>query len=245
MKKVLCVCLILIAVVLPVLSGCGKIEKEYDSSEAVTVLDERDNNKKDTAIPEIKSADRVMSTFFDISLYDEENYADIYLPDDFKYKVTYSGTGISMPSSYKDMVKDNWTLVETPDIKSDSKIMAGETATAVFSDSYGKKITAVFFNESTRSQALISCPIVKFSVEENFKYKTGSQYGQFWVNGVTNDSAITDVVDCLGAPSHFYSVSDNEYYLDYFLNANDRRSKITVYIDVANDGVTKIEFSKY
>ena len=210
MKKVLCTCLALVFAASVCLSGCDSMEKEYENSEAMTISGEQNSGTKaDINIPEIKSTDRVMSTYFDISLYDEENYAGIYLPKDFEYKVTYSGTSIDMPSSYMDMVKNNWTLIETADIKSDSKIMAGEATSAAFTDSYGKLITAVFFNESTRSQALISCPIIKFVIEENYKYKSGSQYGQFWVNGVTNDSAITDVVDCLGAPSHFYAVNEN------------------------------------
>ena len=246
MKKVLSACLALALVALLCLAGCDSIEREYDTSEAMTSSGGKNGGAKtDVNIPEIKSTDRVMSTFFDISLYDEENYANIYLPKDFEYKATYSGTSIDMPSSYKDMVKNNWTLVETAEIKSDSKIMAGEAASAEFTDSYGKLITAVFFNKSTRSQALISCPIVKFVVEENYKYKNGSRYGQFWVNGVSNESAITDVIECLGEPSHFYAVTEKDYYLDYFLTKEDKRSKIRVYINLPNDCVTGVEFSLY
>ena len=240
-KRVLTILALSLAVIF-CLSGCSGVDKNYGESEPEKVYGEANKNVK---IPEIKSTDRVMSTFFDISLYDEENYADIYLGKDFKYKVTYSGGVLNMPSSYKEMVKNSWTLVETAQLKSDSKIMAGETVSADFKDSYGKKVTAVFYNKSTYSESLVSCPIVKFIIEENYNYKAGSAYGQFWVNGVTNESAITDVIECLGAPSHFYAVDSNNYYLDYYISSADKRSKITVYIDIENDCVSKIEFSLY
>ena len=57
--------------------------------------------------------------------------------------------------------------------------------------------------------------------------------------------AITDVIDTLGTPSHFYKVSDNSYYLDYFATKKDRRNGITVYINPAEDSITAIEFSFY
>ena len=82
-------------------------------------------------------------------------------------------------------------------------------------------------------------------MKENFLYSKDSVYGQFWVNGVSNESAVTDVIECLGAPSHFYAVDENNYYLDYFLYEKDKRSRITVYVDVNNDCVTRMEFSLY
>lgn len=50
--------------------------------------------------------------------------------------------------------------------------------------------------------------------------------------------AITDIIDTLGTPSHFYGISENNYYLDYFISRDDRRNGITVYIDPANDSIT-------
>lgn len=74
---------------------------------------------------------------------------------------------------------------------------------------------------------------------------SNSDYGVFWLNGISNDSAITDVVELLGSPSHFYRVSEDKYYLDFFITEIDRRSGITVYVDTANDQIDSIEFSYY
>ena len=222
--------------------GCNVLDKDYGQSEPVKSSETQESNIK---IPEIKSDDEVMPTFFDISLYDEENYADIYLGKDFEYKVTYSGGVLTLPANYKAMVKNNWSLIETDSVKTDSKIMAGKSVQTAFKDPYGKEICAVFYNKSNKSKTLTSCPIVKFIVKENFLYSKDSVYGQFWVNGVSNESAVTDVIECLGAPSHFYAVDENNYYLDYFLYEKDKRSRITVYVDVNNDCVTRMEFSLY
>ena len=236
------IALILTLVMIFSLSGCSIFDKDYGTSVPVGPVSTKKANVK---IPEIKSDDEVMPTYFDISLYDEENYAGIYLGKDFQYKITYSGSAIEMPSSYKDMVKTGFKFMETDKIKLDSKIMAGKSAKVSFIDSYGKQIIAVFYNKSNSIKTLISCPIVKFLVPQNFLYSPESVYGQFFVNGVSNESAITDVIECLGEPSHFYALNDNNYYLDYFLTVKDKRSKIRVYINVENDCVTGVEFSLY
>ena len=57
--------------------------------------------------------------------------------------------------------------------------------------------------------------------------------------------AITDIIDTLGTPSHFYGIADNNYYLDYFISENDRRNGITVYINPSEDSITAVEFSYY
>ena len=75
--------------------------------------------------------------------------------------------------------------------------------------------------------------------------RTPKQYNEFSVNGVNNKMAITDIIDTLGTPSHFYGLAENNYYLDYFISKDDRRNGITVYIDPTNDSVTAIEFSYY
>ena len=48
-------------------------------------------------LPEIISLDKKMSNYFDISLFDEENYSNIYLNKNFKLKVTYNDKKISLP----------------------------------------------------------------------------------------------------------------------------------------------------
>ena len=236
------IALILTLAIIFSLSGCSIFDKDYGTSVSGGPVSTKKENVK---IPEIKSDDEIMPTYFDISLYDEENYSGVYLGKDFQYKIAYSGSAIEMPSSYKDMVKAGFKFMENDKIKLDSKIMAGKSAKVSFVDSYGKQIVAVFYNKTSSIKTLISCPIVKFSIPENFLYNSESVYGQFWVNGVSNESAITDVVECLGEPSHFYAVDDNNYYLDYFLTAKDKRSKIRVYINVENDCVTGVEFSLY
>ena len=110
---------------------------------------------------------------------------------------------------------------------------------------YKKTITAVFYNGKNSSVALKESPIVKFIIKENGLNAPESSYGQFWVNGVSNVSSITDIIELLGSPSHFYRVSENKYYLDWFISKEDRRSGITVYVDTAEDDIDAIEFSYY
>ena len=57
--------------------------------------------------------------------------------------------------------------------------------------------------------------------------------------------AITDIIEILGTPSHFYAVSNNNYYLDYFITKKDRRNSITIYVNPIDDVITKIEISYY
>ena len=110
---------------------------------------------------------------------------------------------------------------------------------------YNKKITAVFYNSKKSSVSLKKCPIVKFIIKQNGLIVPESQYGQFWINGISNVSAITDTIQFLGFPSHFYRISENKYYLDWFISEEDRRSGITVYVDTAEDHVDSIEFAYY
>ncbi|MBR3968447.1 MAG: hypothetical protein IKJ93_02540 [Clostridia bacterium] len=242
MKKLLS--LLLCFIFLFCLAGCEKFDDNYGNSSTVSSTKE-DDKKKPTKIPEIKSDDEVMPTYLDISLYDEENYSDIYLGSDFEYKITYVGSSIKVPSSYKEITKDGWVLVESGEYGEDSQILAGKKITADFVNDYGKKITAVFYNAKKKSVSLKKCPIVKFVLKENEVLNSKSQYGQFWVNGISNISSINDTIEALGSPSHFYCVSENKYYLEWFLNEKDRRSRITVYVDTAEDHIEAIEFSYY
>lgn len=240
MKKIICM-LLCFVMVLGVLTACSKVDLNYGVSSEVQTTDEDTQVK----IPEIKSEDEVMPTYFDISLFDEENYSDVYLGKKFEHKVTYAGSEISVPSSYKEMLKKGWSLVESTDYSVDSQIFAGKSLETVFQNEYGKHITAVFHNSSKSSVSLKKCEIVKFRVEGNSLVSIYPEHGQFWVNGVNNNSAITDVIECLGTPSHFSSITPNNYMLDYFMTPKDRRSGITVWIDIESDCVTAIEFSYY
>ncbi len=244
MKKILC--LLLCCASLISLAACEKFDNNYGKSSAIQKTDDSDLKKTSEGIkiPEIKSDDSVMPTYFDISLYDEENYSDIYLGEDFEYKITYVGSAITVPSSYKEMTKEGWTLLSSEEYNEDSQILAGKSITVEFVNEYDKKITAVFYNNKKSSTALKKCPIVKFIVKENI-IDANAEYGQFFVNGVNNVSAITDIIERLGSPSHFYCVSENKYYLDWFITKSDRRSGITIYVDTAEDHIDSIEFSYY
>lgn len=236
------VSLVLSVILVISLVSCTKFDPNYGQSEPEKT---QNSNLENVEIPEIKSDDEVMPAYFDISLYDEENYSDIYLGKKFKFKITYCGAQMEVPSSYKAMTKDGWALVQSEEYSADSQILAGKSLKAEFVNEYGNQINAIFYNDSNASVTLKKCTIVKFIIPENILNNSDSVYGQFWVNGVSNESAITDIIDYLGAPSHFYAVSENEYYLDYFISKNDKRSGITVYIDPANDCVNSIEFSFY
>lgn len=239
------IAIFLCCVIAVLLSACSEMDPDYGKSDTASAAEKGENTYEDIKMPEIMSDDEVMPTYFDISLYDEENYADIYLGKKFNFNVTYNGGSITVPSSYKKMTKSGWILVESNEYNEDSQIFAGKSLSVNFVDKYNKQIVAVFYNSSGSSAPLKKCPIVKFIIPENLHNNDNSVYGQFWVNGINNDSAITDIVEFLGSPSHFYKVDEGKYYLDYFITENDKRSGITIYIDTVEDSVDSIEFSYY
>lgn len=236
--------MVLCCVFLFCLSACEKFDENYGKSSARPEKSENKTSNEEIKIPEIKSDDEIMPTYVDISLYDEENYADIYLGKDFKYKITYVGSVLEVPTTYKNMTQEGWSLVESPEYDENSQILAGKSITTEFINEYNKKITAVFYNSKKSSVSLKKCSIVKFIVKENV-IDANAPYGQFFVNGVNNVSAITDIIERLGSPSHFYRVAENKYYLDWFISEKDRRSGITIYVDTAEDRIDSIEFSYY
>ena len=241
----------LIALVLCVLSvllltSCEKMDEDYGKSEKAEVTETSETAKgTELVYPEIKSSDNVMPKYFDISRYDEENYSDIYLGKKFDYNITYAGSVLKLPSSYSKMNRLGWKLAESGRYKKDSVVMAGSTLEVELYNEYDNRIIAVFHNSSKSSKKLTKCDIVKFVIPENCLNTTNSYYGQFWVNGVTNQSAINNIVETLGAPSHFYAVDAHHYYLDYFFSADNKRSGITVHVDPENDIVLSIEFADY
>lgn len=242
MKKTIC---LLICVVMAFsLSSCKKFDMGSSKVPSnVEIITNSSQDNKETI--KIQSDDEVMPSYVDISLYDEENYADIYLGEKFTYKITYAGSVLSVPSSYEKITNEGWKLIPSENYGEESQILAGKSLKVEFSNSYGKKIKAVFYNEKKSSVSLKKCAIVKFVIEENELINSKSQYGQFWVNGVSNVSAITDIIELLGSPSHFYCITENKYYLDWFITKNDRRSGITVYVDTLEDHIDAIEFSYY
>lgn len=223
-------------------AGCSKME-EGGSKNAVQ--DTVSTTSGDIKIPEIKSDDIIMPMFFDISLYDEENYADIYLGKKFEFNVTYCGSELSVPSSFKQMKKEGWHIIDDSEFNEDSTVLAGSSVEVVFVNDYNNHINAVFYNDKNSSTSLKKCDLVKFKIKENIHDYPESHYGQFWVNGISNGSSITDIINYLGAPSHFYAVSETQYYLDYFIFEKDKRSGITVYVNPTDDTVHSIEIAYY
>ena len=224
------------------LSACSPVDKEYgvgpDDSELETTESET------VTLPTIRSEDKLMPIFFDISQYDEENYADIYLGKKYELQFTYGGTELTVPMSFKEMNAKGWEI-DSELLSPDSTLLSGETVEAEFVNKYQKRLKAVLFNAGNASARLQKCNIVKLIVPENVLLNGESSYDQFWLNGVTNFSAITDIVEYLGAPSHFYAESESGYYFDYFLTKEDKRNRITVYLDVNEDSITSIEIAKY
>ncbi len=239
--------IILICVFVLSLCGCKQADQVYGvSSDTETVADTvSDTVSEETAdLPEITSLDNKMSQYFDISLFDEENYADVYLGKKFEINAVYENSYFSVPTTIEEIAKSGWKLVSGSDYDEGSLVYAKETVELKFKNEDGAKITALFYNSSNTSIRLSKCNIVKFNIKNNYP-KNNQDYDEFNVCGITNTSVITDIVQILGTPSHFYQKTENTYYFDYFLEKRDRRNKIRVHIDLEDDAVTAIEFSNY
>lgn len=227
------------------LCACDPVDKDYAvSSEPAVLKDTPAPAPDDVSRPAIMSDDGIMPRYVDISVFDEENYADIYLGKKFKFNVTYAGDEFTVPTTLSALEKNDWRLAEASSYDVDSMIYACESVDAVFENDNGDRISAVFFNSSNSSVKLSKCNIVKFRIDNNF-YSDPQNFSEFSVNGVNNRMAITDIIDTLGTPSHFYGISEENYYLDYFISEDDRRNGITVYINPTDDAVTAVEFSYY
>lgn len=227
------------------LSACSTPDKGYGvESDVSSVTSVVKDMYPDVSRPAIMSSDRVMSKFVDISLFDEENYSEIYLGKKFKFNATYAENEYKVPTTINAMKKMGWKLVSADQHDEESLVYACESVDAVFENEKGEKISALFFNSSNSSVKLKKCSIVKFKIENNF-YSNAVDYTGFNINGINNKMAVTDVIDILGTPSHFYPEASDKYYLDYFISEDDRRNGITVYINTTDDLVTAVEFSNY
>ncbi len=239
MKKIisllLCLCLVFL------FAACSKVDKDFGVSSEVDVVSDV-ASKSD--LPEIMTLDQKMANYFDTSLFDEENYSDVYLGRKFKFDATFDGCKLTVPEKMETLVNDGWQLVEGSDYDKDSLIFAKETVSLTFVNQSGAKLWALFYNSSNSSIKLLKCNIVKFRIENNY-YQDINNYHVFNINNINNQTAITDIIDALGTPSHFYQVTDDNYYFDYFLTKSDRRNKIRVYVNLIDDCVTAIEFSYY
>ncbi len=229
------------------LTACDPVDKNFGvnseqaKDSADTVFEADRNYKSDNPI---MSSDRVMPKYFDISLFDEENYSDIYLGKKFEINAVFLGKELVVPTKLHLLEQAGWKLAEGNEYNANSLVFAYETIDAVFINEQGIKIDAQFYNSSRSSVKLSECYIVKFKIDNNF-YHSNDEYNSFNINGITNHMAVTDIIYTLGTPSHFYKVSDSCYYLDYFITKKDRRNGITVYINPIDDVITAIEFSYY
>lgn len=225
-------------------SACNPVDDDYGvKSEVSTDFDNTLDTVEHDDTP-IMSSDRVMSKYFDISLFDEENYADIYLGKKFEINGVLNGEKLEVPTKLSNLKKKGWKLNDGNAYDENSLVFAYETIEETIINEKGIVLTVWFYNSSRSSKTLSECNIVKYLINNDF-YKDNQNYNEFNVSGITNSMAITDVIDTLGTPSHFYKVSDNSYYLDYFATKKDRRNGITVYINPLEDSITSIEFSYY
>lgn len=225
------------------LSACSPVDRDYavSSEESVSSVKAA---PEDVAHPEIMSDDKIMPQFVDISVFDEENYSEVYLGKRFKFNITYADDEFTVPTKLSVLEKKGWRLVENSQYDEESLVYACDYVQMVLEKDGGAKITATFYNSSNSSVQLKKCNIVKFKIENDF-YTNAESYCKFNVNGINNKMAITDIIDTLGTPSHFYGTAENDYYLDYFISEKDRRNGITVYINPSEDSVSAVEFSYY
>lgn len=241
-KKLLSV--ILALAIMFCVSACGDFETGSDPTSNVEEEKKPVTIKSDDNGNPIMSSDRVMSNYFDISLFDEENYADIYLGSKFKIDAKFNKETFKVPTTMKEISKNGWKLAEGNSYDENSLVFSYETIETVIENDKGIAIKAWFYNSSRSSKKLSECNIVKFLINNDF-YTNPKTHSNFNVNGIINSMAITDIINTLGTPSHFYEVSDTLYYLDYFITKEDRRNGITVYINPVEDSIVSIEFSYY
>lgn len=239
-KIFICISICLIFVFL---SSCSPVDNDYGVSSEVDTKSLSSVEENNNEMP-IMSSDRVMSKYFDISLFDEENYANIYLGKKFKIDAQFLDQELSVPTKLSDLKDKGWSFADGNNYDENSLVFAYETIDIYLVNEANVKLHIQLYNSSRSSVSLSECYVVKYIIENNF-YKDNVSYNKFNVNGITNTMAITDIIDTLGTPSHFYKVSDTSYYLDYFITKKDRRNGITIYINPIDDLITSIEFSYY
>ena len=232
-----------LVVLLVSMTACSSVntdsQKETNSESSKT---ETSSTEKQSATPAIHSTDNVMSPYFDLTLFNEENYSEVFLGKKFRLEATYGGQSFLVPTKISDMTESGWTLVSEQDPGSTVKSL--ESVDLVFQNAAGKKISAVLYNSGEKLEIMRNCNIVKFHFENDF-YKDRANYTPFQINGVNNGMAITDIIETLGTPSHFYRTAADNYYLDYSISNADRRNGIRVYINPQEDTITAIEIADY
>ena len=189
-----------------------------------------------------RSNDRVMPTFVDISLFDEENYSSVFLGKKFKLNAVYAGETFTVPMKVSGLSENGWRLTGGAD--PESTVMAYRSMDVKLSRQDGKTVTATLVNPGDRSVKLKECSLVRFRFENDF-YKNPKNYTAFQINGINNRMAITDIIDTLGTPSHFTGISPDNYRLVYSVSKENRRTGITVCINPQEDNITAVEITAY
>lgn len=245
-KRAFITAILLIFSLLLCLSSCEPIDKSYASTQSETASEPKKAKKAPENVkrPKIMSDDTIMPQYVDISVFDEENYSAVYLGKKFKISAEFAGEEFTVPATVGNMESHGWTLAENSAYDKESLVYAGESVDTVFVNEDGVQVNAKFYNSSQSSVKLSKCNIVKFKIINDF-YSSPDNFHEFNINGVNNKMAITDIIDTLGTPSHFYGIDESNYYLDYFISQRDRRNGITVYINPSDDAITAIEFSYY
>ncbi len=241
MKKSISRLFILVLVLtLTVLTACSEVDTS--SSETASKKNSVDTGYKykDVIPPEISSDDRVMSAFIDISLYNVENYAEIYLGKDFKINAVFDGITIKAPADFKFLTDNGFTVADNQAYNGKSLLYAGDKEYITFKSPSGNLLNALFYNDSAKSKAVEDCILVKYECQSNFENNE-----HLSVNGVSRSSALSEVITKLGYPSHFHKENDGQYSLDYFLDKKDLRNRITIYANTDEDTVTSVSFSDY
>ena len=97
------------------LSACAPVDKDYgvQSSEPVKVQKTAKKAPENVKRPAIMSDDKVMAQFVDISLFDEENYSNVYLGKKFRFNVNYAGSELDAPTTLAALEKHGWHLKDS------------------------------------------------------------------------------------------------------------------------------------
>lgn len=227
--------------IIMLLCGLCSCAASPDNIEQIPSESEAEETTSFNELPDIVSLDKKMANYFDISLFDEENYSKIYLGKNFKFDITYNDKKLTIPTTIDKLAEKEFTISEGSEYDSDSYIYAKETISLKFND-FNSSFVALFYNTTNSSIKLSKCNITKIRLENNLNTRN---IVLFNVNGIDNYSTVTDVIDLLGTPSHFYAISEDSYYFDYFISKEDRRNKIRVFVDLDDDYVTAVEFSYY
>ena len=184
MKNIKFTALLLIAFLIITCTGCRAKDKSDKTSSVNNSSDQTNSLNK---LPEIISLDKKMANYFDISLFDEENYSDIYLGKGFKFNVTYNDKVLTVPTTINKLEEIGFKIQPGSEYNPESYIYAKETVTLNFADE-NSSFSALFYNSSNSSVRLNECSIAKIRIENNHNTKNiinfndrSIEYGRSWL----------------------------------------------------------------